>query len=117
MRRLLFLALLAFAGCIAERSGMEKVTPSWQIGSTTRRAVVAKWGNPDIIDGEWWIWRDANTIGGKIKASFMMIGATISNLRDSTEEYRLTFDERGVLSGVEVVESVPKGADWSIWPW
>ena len=55
--------------------------------------------------------------GGKVKASYYMIGMTISNAAVSVREHRLTFGEDGRLKGWEISKSVPGGSKWSLWPW
>ena len=120
MIRLLFLAaglLLCGTGCISERRGMPKETPSWRIGVTTPRDVVAQWGNPDFVKGDSWVWWDVDSIGGKFRASYMMIGVTISNARRSFSGYRLTFSSAGTLTSVEGFETLPGGGKWSLLPW
>ena len=117
------LAVLAFClalcgtGCISERSGMPKPPPAWRIGVTTPRDVVAQWGNPDFVKGDSWIWWDVDAIGGKFRASYMMLGVTIANSRRSFSGYRLTFSANGTLSTIEGFETLPGGGKWSLWPW
>ena len=111
------LALLACCcGCVSKQAGVEVETIPWRTGETTRRDVVEKWGNPDAIKGDVWIWRDWRSIGGKVKAGYMGIGFTVDNRVASTCEYRLRFDKKGRLASTEVVESVPGGGKWSIDP-
>ena len=120
MIRLLFLALCLVgcgAGCISERRGMPKEAPAWRIGVTTPRDVVAEWGNPDFVKGNAWVWWDVDAIGGKFRASYMMLGVTVSNLRRSFSGYRLTFSQNGTLSSIEGYETLPGGGKWSLWPW
>lgn len=118
---LLFLFLFAVSGCIHHRTGMPESETSqkrnWQTGVTTRRDVVAVWGNPHKISGDVWIWQEWISNGGKVKASYYMIGMTISNAAVSVREHRLTFGEDGRLKGWEISESVPGGSKWSLWPW
>jgi hypothetical protein len=90
---------------------------NWQTGVTTRRDVVAAWGNPHKISDDVWIWQEWISNGGKVKASYYMIGLTISNAAASVREHRLTFGEDGRLKGWEISESVPGGSKWSLWPW
>ncbi len=108
---------LGLSGCIYGRSGVERVEPPFQTGVTTRRDVVAEWGNPDAVFGETWVWRNREVIGGKLRASFMMIGATVSNLSRSVFEYRLAFGPDGRLKSLQAVEHFPGGDSWSINPW
>ena len=89
----------------------------WQTGVTTRRDVVAVWGNPHKISGDVWIWQEWISNGGKVKASYYMVGMTISNAAVSVREHRLTFGEDDRLKGWEISESVPGGSKWSLWPW
>ena len=118
---LLFIFMLAVSGCIHHRTGMLESAASqnqkWQTGVTTRRDVVAAWGNPHTISGDVWIWQEWMSNGGKVKASFYMIGITISNAAASVLEHRLTFGEDGRLKDWEISESVLGGSKWSLWPW
>ena len=41
-------------GCIYSHSGVGSGTRVWKPGVTTRRDVVAAWGNPDFIRGGEW---------------------------------------------------------------
>ncbi len=112
---------LAVSGCIHHRTGMTESTVSqnmeWRTGVTTRRDVVAAWGNPHKIAGDVWIWQEWISKGGKVKAAYYSIGMTISNAAVSVREHRLTFAEDGRLKEWEISESVPGGAEWSLWPW
>ena len=112
---------LAVSGCIHHRTGMIESTASqsmeWRTGVTTRRDVVAAWGNPHKTSGDVWIWQEWTSNGGKVKASYYSIGVTISNAAVSVREHRLTFGADGRLKEWEISESVPGGADWSLWPW
>ena len=118
---MLFLFLFAASGCIHHRTGMPESETSqnrnWQTGVTTRREVVAAWGNPHKIFGDVWIWQEWISNGGKVKASYYKIGLTISNAAASVREHRLTFGEDGRLKGWEISESVLGGSKWSLWPW
>ena len=118
---LLFMFIFAVSGCIHHRTGMPESAASqnrkWQTGVTTRRDVVAAWGNPHKISGDVWIWQEWISNGGKVKASYYMIGMTISNAAVSVREHRLTFGEDGRLKDWEISESVPGGSKWSLWPW
>ena len=120
MIRFLFLltGLLLFGtGCVSERRGTPKEAPVWRVGVTTRRDVVAQWGNPDFVKGDSWVWWDVDAIGGKFRASYMMLGVTISNVRRSFSGYRLTFSPDGTLSSIEGYETMPGGGQWSVIPW
>ena len=112
---------LAVSGCIHHRTGMIESTASrnmeWRTGVTTRRDVVAVWGNPHKIAGDVWIWQEWISKGGKVKASYYSVGVTISNAAVSVREHRLTFGADGRLRKREISESVPGGAAWSLWPW
>lgn len=112
---------LAVSGCIHHRTGMIESTASrnmeWRTGVTTRRDVVAAWGNPHKMAGDVWIWQEWISKGGKVKASYYSVGVTISNAAVSVREHRLTFGVDGRLRKREISESVPGGAAWSIWPW
>lgn len=114
-------ALLAAAafGCVTKHAGVRTAEqePEWQVGLTTRRDVVAKWGNPDQMKGDTWTWKDWNLIGGKFRLGYMGVGFTVSNARVSTRQYRLTFDRQGKLVSQVTVDSVPGGAEWSMNPW
>ena len=109
----------AFTGCISNRGGVEKDEEGgpWKIGETSRRDVVAQWGAPDAVLDDVWIWRTRQTGGGKLKASFMMIGATVKNLGTSILEYRLEFDKNSRLSSFTTVDYAPGVSDWSLNPW
>lgn len=119
IRFLAFAACLAVCGtgCVSERHGTPKETPAWRVGVTTPRDVVAQWGNPDFIKGDSWVWWDVEAIGGRFRASYMMLGVTISNLQRSFSGYRLTFSPDGTLSTLEGFETVPGGGKWSVIPW
>ena len=112
---------LAVSGCIHHRTGMIESTASqnmeWRTGVTTRRDVVAAWGNTHKIAGDVWIWQEWISKGGKVKASYYSVGVTISNAAVSVREHRLTFGADGRLRKREISESVPGGAAWSLWPW
>ena len=112
---------LIVSGCIHHRTGMIESTASqnmeWRTGGTTRRDVVAAWGNPHKIAGDVWIWQEWISKGGKVKASYYSVGVTISNAAVSVREHRLTFGADGRLRKREISESVPGGAAWSLWPW
>lgn len=112
---------LAVSGCIHHRTGMIESTASqnmeWCTGVTTRRDVVAAWGNPHKMAGDVWIWQEWISKGGKVKASYYSVGVTISNAAVSVREHRLTFGADGRLRKREISESVPGGAAWSLWPW
>ena len=112
------LCLLACAsGCISEQQGSEKDAPPWRIGVTKPRDVVAVWGNPDFVQGESWVWWDVSAIGGKFRASYMMLGFTFSNSQRFFSGYRLTFSSDGTLSSIEGYETIPGGGKWSVIPW
>lgn len=120
MIRILFLTaclVLLGTGCISERRGTPKEAPVWRVGVTTRRDVVARWGNPDFVKGDSWVWWDVDAIGGKVRASYMMMGVTISNLQRSFSGYRLTFSSDGTLASMEGYETLPGGGKWSLMPW
>ena len=115
-----FAMLLAFSlvlGCISSRGGIERPQTLWTIGHTTRKDVVAAWGGPDAVFGDVWVWRNRTTAGGQLKASFMMIGATVRNLVFSAYEHRLTFGPDGRLVDEQVVDFTPGQDEWSINPW
>ena len=118
---MLFLLMFAASGCIHHHTGMPESETSqnrnWQTGVTTRREVVSAWGNPHKISGDVWIWQEWISNGGKVKASYYMIGMTISNAAVSVREHRLTFGEDGRVKGWEISESGPGGSKWSLWPW
>lgn len=113
---LMVLAVLP-CGCITKHAGVPEPERRWTVGVTTCQEVVAKWGNPHKVAGETWVWRDWNLTGSKVKAAYMMIGFTISNAAVSTREHRLIFNADGRLVSHDVVDSVPGGAEWSMWPW
>ena len=112
------LCLLACAsGCISEQQGSEKEVPLWRVGVTKPRDVVAVWGNPDFVQGDSWVWWDVEAIGGKVRASYMMLGLTFSNSRRFFRGYRLTFSSGGTLSSIEGYETILGGGKWSVIPW
>ena len=113
----LVLLTLLCAGCISSRGGLERQTRLWTVGKTTRRDVVQAWGGPDAVLGDVWIWRSRTSAGGQLKASFMMIGATVRNLAYSTYEHRLRFGPDGWLAAMEIVDYTPGRDEWSINPW
>ena len=110
------LALLSCCGCVSKQAGVKVETLPWRPGETTRRDVVEKWGNPDSIRGDVWIWRDWRLIGGKVKGGYYGLGLTVDNRVATTCEYRLRFGKDGRLESTETVESVPGGGKWSINP-
>lgn len=120
MIRLLLLVMclsLCGAGCISERRGTPKEPPVWRVGVTTPRDVVAQWGNPDFVKGDTWVWWDVDAIGGKLRASYLMLGVTISNSQRSFSGYCLTFSRNGTLAKIEGFETLPGGGKWSLSPW
>ena len=119
IRSLILVACLVLcgAGCVSERRGTQKEAPVWRIGVTTPRDVVAQWGNPDFVKGDSWVWWDVDAIGGKFRASYLMMGVTISNLQRSFSGYRLTFSSDGTLASMEGYETLPGGGKWSLLPW
>lgn len=119
IRSLLLAACLVLcgAGCVSERRGTQKEALVWRIGVTTPRDVVAQWGNPDFVKGDSWVWWDVDAIGGKFRASYLMMGVTISNLQRSFSGYRLTFSSDGTLASMEGYETLPGGGKWSLLPW
>ena len=114
---LLLLCLLALAGCISDKGGVVESAAPWTVGVTRPRDVVARWGNPDAVFGDLWVWRRRRVSGGKLKASFMMVGATVRNISKSVVEQRLTFGPDGRLAGMREVDYTPGRDDWSINPW
>ena len=108
---------LALAGCISSRGGVERTTTLWTVGKTTRQDVVKAWGTPDVVADDIWVWRNRTAAGGQLKASFLMIGATVRNMAYSTCEHRLTFRPDGTLADEEVVYYAPGHEAWSINPW
>ena len=113
----LVLLTLLCGGCISSRGGVERMTTLWTVGKTTRQEVVKAWGTPDAIIDDVWVWRNRTSAGGQLKASFMMIGATVRNMTYSTYEYRLAFRPDGTLEDEEVVDYTPGQDEWSINPW
>ena len=116
--RLLALVPLLSVGCISDRGGNDRedaFVPT--VGKSSRREVVRQWGNPDAIFGDVWVWRNRRTAGGKLRASFMMIGATVKNLSKFTLEHRLVFGPDGRLASIETVDYTPDRDGWSINPW
>lgn len=104
-------------GCVSSKTGVDRLTDNWTLNKTTRRDVVQAWGNPDaVLDGVW-IWRNRKVSGGKLKASFMMIGATVQNRVYSTYEHRLRFNPDGTLADEQIVDYTPGKDEWSINPW
>lgn len=121
MKRLALLPLaaaLALAGgCLTKRTGLSDDGCTWRVGVTTRRDVVAKWGNPDLLRGDEWTWISVNTLGSKFKCGYMMIGFTLANSEAVTRETRLTFGKDGRLKSVVSQELNPGGAEWNPMPW
>ena len=109
--------LVCASGCISEQQGSEKEALPWRVGVTKPRDVVAVWGNPDFVQGDSWVWWDVTAIGGKVRASYMMLGFTFSNSQRSFSGYRLTFSPDGTLSSMEGYETIPGGGKWSVIPW
>lgn len=113
---MLLLAALA-AGCLSGRSGPQTDRLALEVGRTTLGEVIAAWGNPDSVKCGVGVWRQTASRGGKVKAAYMMAGLTVSNTHVVTREYSLRFTAQGVLQSVDVAEAVPRGAEWSLWPW
>lgn len=117
----ILITALTLCGCIHHRTGLPASATNknvgWTQGVTTRRDVVATWGNPHGTSGDTWIWRETISNGGKVKASYYMIGITVANTTVSTREHRLTFGADGRLSSWKITDSVSGGANWSLWPW
>lgn len=109
-------AIAFLVGCVSSKTGVERTEDAWTSGKTTRREVVQAWGNPDAVLNDVWIWRSRKTAGGKLKASFMMIGATVENRIYSTCEHRLRFRPDGTLADVTTVDYTPGQDQWSINP-
>jgi len=122
MRVAILLVCVAFlaGGCISERHGgaraQERRPVSWQVGRTTARDVVARWGNPDFVAGETWVWWNVDALGGKFRAAYMGLGVTVSNLRQGMSEFRLTFGPDGLLKSVDTTQTLPGGPNWSVNP-
>lgn len=121
MKRFAFLTFLAMAtvtaGCVAKRSGGSAFrNRDWVEGVTHKREVVAAWGNPDVMDGNVWTWRETRTLGGKIKASFRLVGVTVQNMNVVTVEHRLEFDRSGRLLAARSEPSLVEGEKWSLNP-
>lgn len=108
--------LLSVAGCISQNAAVDPATVSFVEGVTTRRDVVSVWGNPDSIDGNVWAWKDFRTIGGKGKLGYMGVGFTVSNTQMATYEYRLTFDDRGILRNQTIRSAMHAEPEWSLDP-
>lgn len=119
MKVVLLVALIASSavGCMSDRSGLASESFVPRPGVTTRREAVRQLGNPDVVLGDVWIWRTCRVSGGKLKASYMMVGATVRNQSRTTLERRLRFDRNGRLLSAECVDYTPERNDWSINPW
>lgn len=111
------LVCLAFCGCTTKESGLAVRAVPFEVGRTTFRKAVETWGNPDSVKGRTAIWKVATTNGGRIKAGYMMIGATTWASHLATREYRLTFDHADVLRDLQTVDSIPSGSKWNVLPW
>lgn len=118
MKRLVLMmfAALLLCGCVSSRRGVARERPSWTVGRTTARDVVARWGNPDFIHGDEWVWWNVQSIGGKFRVAYMGVGFTVSNSRRDMCECRLRFDASGRLAEMSVTETQPGGAQWSLCP-
>jgi len=114
---LLILSLLGVVGCMTKETGVYDEKIPFETGRATVREVIARWGNPDSVKGSTAIWKAVTSKGGKIKAGYMMIGLTVSSQRIATREYRLTFNDQGVLTDSQIVNSIPDGSTWTILPW
>lgn len=113
--------LLPFAGllvhgCVSSSQGIAHEAPAWKVGETTRRQVVAAWGNPDFVAGDDWVWWNVESIGGKLRIAYMGVGLTVANSRRDLRECRLRFDEKGALAAMELTETMPGGPKWSVLP-
>lgn len=114
----ILLAALVSSGCVSRRAGgAAGDAPAWKTGVTSKRDIVAAWGNPDRIDGKTHVWREREHLGGKVKASFYGVGLTVSRMNVSSREHRIEFDADGKMRSFETVHSVPGGPSWSLIPW
>jgi len=117
---LLAAVALLLGGCVSERHGAVREKDGdlfvWRVGRTTARDVVARWGNPDFVIGETWVWWNIDALGGKFRAAYMGAGVTVSNLRQGMSEYRLTFGADGKLKSVDATQTLPGGPSWSVNP-
>ena len=104
-------------GCITKDTGRSGGDVVWHTGVTTRRDVVARWGNPDAVHGDTWIWKGSRLVGGKVKAAYMLLGVTVSNAEVSTRQVRVTFDAEGRLVSVSADDTIIGGPAWSLVPW
>lgn len=118
---LAILSAVMACGCVYHRNGMplSALTESadWTAGVTTRRDIVEKWGNPHKTSDDTWIWKESISNGGKVKASYYLMGITISSTTVSSREHRISFDSDGKMTEWKTSDSIPGGAGWSIWPW
>lgn len=113
---LVLVCMVAF-GCISKRSGGAAFNEGkWSEGVTTRRDVVSRWGNPDAMRDDVWIWREIRHLGGKVKASYYGIGIIVSKMNVAVYEHHLRFDESGVLVEREIHCSSDPGEEWSLNP-
>ena len=115
---LVLLAAGLAGGCVSRQFGASGRT-SWepQPGVTMTRDVVGVWGNPDSIDGNVWTWKNSWTLGGKVRASYNVLGVTIYNLERATRRVRLEFDQEGRLVSVQKSNTIPEGVKWHLSPW
>ena len=113
---LVAVACALFAGCIAKNAAVDLAQIELVEGKTTRRDVVAAWGNPDAIHDNVWSWKDWRVLGGKVKLGYMGVGFTVSNTEMAHYEYQLTFDETGVLRSWKLLAALPDGPQWNILP-
>lgn len=113
---LVAVACALFVGCIAKNAAVDLAQIELVEGKTTRRDMVAAWGNPDATSGNVWSWKDWRVLGGKVKLGYMGVGFTVSNTEMAHCEYQLTFDESGVLRSWELLAALPNGPQWNILP-
>ncbi len=114
------LLVSVLSGCISLREGLDDDALSksgFRIGRTTRRDVVAAWGNPSGISKDEWTWTGKQTTGGQFRLSYYLIGFTLSNEASATRSHHLTFDANGVLTKMRTSNSLPQGPVYSLYPW
>lgn len=111
-------AVAACCGCVSRQYGASGLQPcQLRQGVTTPRDVVGAWGNPASIDDDVWTWNNSWELGGKLEASWNILGVTIFNYERATRQIRLEFDANGKLASVQRTNTIPGGVKWHLSPW
>lgn len=108
MTRALVIAALALvlSGCVHSRIGNQSYLGRQAIdrANDTRRTLVNKWGHPDYVDGDLWVWNVEATDG--------------SPLWEQTRTYShvVSFLPNGHVRKYRVYSTAKRAKTWSLWP-